>query len=280
VPGSEDTLEYYRPEEAAAEFYEVKQLIQEGKTLYYDATEIDEEGLLAGDTYIEDVSGDALVVDTDDLSEYLKVGPNNELYLKGASYTNVIAFYATPMENVAEENRTLQIGAHRKIDSEADSLGIINMFYGSTAEDFGKNVYEISTGTEMYYTIDVDKLGQVDGSYLVIIGTDGSDSDFMDEILALTNLKICGYEIESIESKIKLAYEYGDLMDEAAVRETVGIYLALRPEEEVYEEVYAEEAEETELTESEDIEETEEAEEEVTGPEQVDSAMALIQSIL
>ena len=57
-------------------------------------------------------------------------------------------------------------------------------------------------------------------------------------------------------------------------------YKELYPETEEDGEYEEYEIEETELTESEDIEETEEAEEEVTGPEQIDSAMALIQSIL
>lgn len=200
---------YYSDDEQQAKIIEVKQLIQEGKVAYAD---IDYDGdgnpiLVSGTTMIEEYEkGNGNILMSDDLEEYLTFGPNNELYLDGAASTAVIAFYLTP---VGDENvRTIQIGAHRKNDSDGSS-GPVNMVYGSSAEQIDDTEvpppsYTVASGTEQYYTIDVSKLTpDANGRYLVLVGTDGGDLDNCNKTLSITSLKIAGYELTSCESEIQ-----------------------------------------------------------------------------
>ncbi|MBQ7114677.1 MAG: fibro-slime domain-containing protein [Clostridia bacterium] len=199
----EKALDYYNPEEYQAEFFEVKQLIEDGSAIYADISNTGDELLLmAGDTVIEDTTGSGLVLTTAaDVDEYMSFGPNNELYLDPTSTTTVIAFFLTPDENVPESARTIEIGAHRKADSATESNGYVDLVYGSTANVFIDAFdnetanYKIYSGTEQYYTVDVkDLVLGDDGRYLVMIGAVSNEN--LIEVLAFTSLKIAGYEIE------------------------------------------------------------------------------------
>ena len=78
------------------------------------------------------------------------------------------------------------------------------MVYGSTAEEVnnGTNSIAISSGTEQYHTIDVNKLTKLaDGRYLVLIGANGGDG-FEFNTLALTNIKVSGYSLSSANDEI------------------------------------------------------------------------------
>ena len=100
-----------------------------------------------------------------------------------------------------EAARTIEIGAHRKSDSLTGDTGAINLVYGSTAEAImnGTYSYAVASGTEQYFTIDVnDLIKNADGSYLVMIGTNGSVSGTDVVTLSLTNLKISGYTLEGV----------------------------------------------------------------------------------
>lgn len=204
----EDANTYYNPEEAGATFTEIKALIGEGRVVYSEiSAEGDETKIISGNatggaaTVIENRGENGLVLVSDDFGEYMTFGPNNEIYLQGNSVNNVIAFLLTPDMSVPEATRTIEIGAHRKSDSLTGDTGAINLVYGSTAEAImnGTYSYAVASGTEQYFTIDVnDLIKNADGSYLVMIGTNGSVNGTDVVTLSLTNLKISGYTLKGV----------------------------------------------------------------------------------
>lgn len=205
---AEDANTYYNPEEAGATFTEIKALIGEGRVVYSEiSAEADETKIISGNatggaaTVIENRGENGFVLVSDDFGEYMTFGPNNEIYLQGNSANNVIAFLLTPDMSVPEATRTIEIGAHRKSDSLTGDTGAINLVYGSTAEAIMNGTYshDVASGTEQYFTIDVNNLiKNADGSYLVMIGTNGSVSGTDAVTLSLTNLKISGYTLEGV----------------------------------------------------------------------------------
>ena len=210
------TDEYYSDDEKDATMTQVKTLIKEGKVAYADVS-CDDSGspiLVSGTTMIENYEeGSASILTEDSLDEYLTFGPNNELYLEGTSSTALIAFYLTPTGD--EKSRTVQIGVHRKNDS-AGSSEAVNMVYGSSAEKIDSDdapSYTVASGTEQYYTIDISQLTPAEsGRYLVLIGTKGG-SNVESNTLAITNLKLSGYELASCEEEIQK--EDSTLLNEA-----------------------------------------------------------------
>ena len=218
--------DYYNPGELNAQFLEVKQLIEDGKTVYANASEGSASMQFAtGTTLIEDVQSNGVLTSVGSLSDYMTFGPNNEIYLDGNAAVGMIAFYLTVDESVAPNARTIQIGAHRKVDSVIGATGSVTMVYGSTAADLrnGTNAYTLYNGTEQYYTIDVSRLTQgEDGRYLVMIGTNGSATP--GEILSLTTLKLSGYTISSMEAMLVNANNSGDLADLSVVDQAAQLY--------------------------------------------------------
>lgn len=217
-PLSDDqALEYYNPEEYQAEFFEIKQMIENGQMIYADATDTEGTELVTGTTLVESSDPDeGVLTSIESVDDYMTIGPNNELYLDGNAATGIIAFFLTPDADYPDAARTLEIGAHRKSDSSIEDNGYVHMVYSSTAEgvmdaaDGDANFYTISSGTEMYYTIDVDNLTlDENGRYLVMIGTNGSES--YGTTLALTNIKVAGYTISFAEAAILTADAEGDL---------------------------------------------------------------------
>ena len=89
-----------------------------------------------------------------------------------------------------------------------------------------------------------------------MIGTNGSENYFT--TLALTNLKVAGYEISFAESAVMTAYTAGDLMSTSLVSEPAAVFAARRPVVEEAEPVETEPVEtepvETEPTETEPTE--------------------------
>lgn len=210
-PLSEDDQEtYYNADEAAANITEIKKLIKDGIVAYAD---VSTNQLVSGSTVIENLEegSDIILTTTDTLDDYLKFGPNNELYLDGSANAAVIAFYLTPDKTVDDSKRTIQIGAHRK--AEVDNTEAVTLAYGSDAETVDSatdtNSYSVASGTEQYYTIDVSNLQKDEqGRYLVLIGTNGGNN--FNNTLALTNLKIAGYTMTSAESEIQKAADAGE----------------------------------------------------------------------
>lgn len=193
-----DAVNYYNPNEAHARFYEVKSLIGDGKAIYADISNTgDETQLVTGTTLIEDVEGGMLLSTTEDVNQYLKLGPNNELYMNGLEVNTFLVFYLYPIAGVADNARTIEVGAHRKADYGFFSTDPVNLIYGSTADAVlsGTYYYTIESGTEQYYEIDPGNLifDERNNRYLLLVGT--NDGDHTYAALALTNLKVSGYNI-------------------------------------------------------------------------------------
>ena len=235
-----DTVNYYNPDEAHASFYEVKSLIGEGKAIYTDiSTTGDETRLVTGTTLIENVEGSMLLSTTEDVNQYLKLGPNNELYLCGQSSNNVLALFLYPDANEDKNARTIQIGAHRKADYDMGPASV-DLVYGSTADTIlnGTHKYQVDSGTEQYYEIDPADLvyDQTNNRYLLMVGTNDGDFDY--SALALTSLKISGYEIGFIEQETKAAAAANAIENSPALTAFKAMqehYKALAPQEPVEE---------------------------------------------
>ena len=235
-----DYADYYNPDEAHASFYEVKSLIGEGKAIYTDISDTgDETRLVTGTTLIEDVEGSMLLSTTEDVNQYLKLGPNNELYLCGQSSNNVLALFLYPDANEDKNARTIQIGAHRKADYDMGPASV-DLVYGSTADTIlnGTHKYQVDSGTEQYYEIDPANLDydQTNNRYLLMVGT--NDGDYNYSALALTNLKISGYEIGFIEQETKAAAAANAIENSPALTAFKAMqehYKALAPQEPVEE---------------------------------------------
>lgn len=235
-----DYADYYNPDEAHASFYEVKSLIGEGKAIYTDISDTgDETRLVTGTTLIEDVEGSMLLSTTEDVNQYLKLGPNNELYLCGQSSNNVLALFLYPDANEDKNARTIQIGAHRKADYDMGPASV-DLVYGSTADTIlnGTHKYQVDSGTEQYYEIDPANLDydQTNNRYLLMVGTNDGDFDY--SALALTNLKISGYEIGFIEQETKAAAAANAIENSPALTAFKAMqehYKALAPQEPVEE---------------------------------------------
>lgn len=233
-----DAVNYYNPDEVHASFYEVKSLIGEGKAIYADiSTTGDETRLVTGTTLIEDAV--QLTNTTEDVNQYLKLGPNNELYLCGQSSANVLALFLYPDANKDKNARTIQIGAHRKADYDMGPASV-DLVYGSTADTIlnGTHKYQVDSGTEQYYEIDPANLDydQTNNRYLLMVGTNDGDFDY--SALALTNLKISGYTIGYAEQETRAAAAANAIENSPALSAFKAMqqhYKALAPQEPVEE---------------------------------------------
>ncbi len=230
-PLEDDLAEtYYSSDEFGASFEEIRPMIVlDSKVTYIDI----KDGNITwgtGTTVVEDKDDDN--VDSvfqsaaNGTTDYLNLGPNNEIYLdahadsEGGNNVSMLAFYVTKISGFADADRTLQIGAHRKIDtnavtangSEVIENGAVYLAYGSTAEaledgildsnGYNLNYIELKSGTEQYITIDPSCLTfDANGKALVLVGTFGGENAGSN-ILALTNLKIKGYELSECGSEI------------------------------------------------------------------------------
>lgn len=252
---SEEAKDYYNPDEVHAEFKEIKSLIGSGNAAYAAIVEgDDDEGLVlvTGATLIEGEAGDSLLVSTSDedketdLNQYMTLGPNNELYLDGISQNAFLAVYLKPVSGVAANARTIEVGAHRKVDA-LDSNGPAILAYGSTFEDIynATNYYEVNSGTEQYYEIDPNTLtyDEANGRYILLIGANVEAEATVDYVaLALTNLKISGYTLEPIELETQAAAE-------ANAIETSPALMALKAMHEQYKSRTPQEPEEPQINE-------------------------------
>lgn len=235
-----DYADYYNPDEAQAKFYEIKSLIGEGMEIYADISNTgDATQLVTGSTLIENVEGSSLLTAIDDVDMYLNLGPNNELYLDGGSGNPILAFYLYPIADVADNARTIQIGAHRKADYDLGPASV-DLVYGSTADTIlnGTHKYQVDSGTEQYYEIDPANLDydQTNNRYLLMVGT--NDGDLGYSALALTNLKISGYKIGFIEQETKAAAAANAIENSPALTAFKAMqehYKALAPQEPVEE---------------------------------------------
>lgn len=244
---------YYTADEANATFHEIKTEIKKGNIVYaeihgdpfaadsankwvYGATlventnviEVDEE---TGIRYTASTLTNTDVPREDDLpynTAYMQVGPNNEIYLgtRTGADLNFIAFYLIKTDDVADEDRSIQIGAHIKFtDEAATGDGQVTLLYGSRSAQVAGRAYAetVSGGTEQYITVDTACLVESEGKCLLMIGTEDGDG----EVLALTNLKLNGYEIATNTDDEIMAVAETDMYHYRAstlMRETVNLY--------------------------------------------------------
>ena len=233
-----DYADYYNPDEVHARFYEIKSLIGDGKAIYADISNTgDETQLVTGTTLIE--SADQLLDTTEDVNQYLTLGPNNELYMSGGAANTFLAFYLYPIAGVADNARTIEVGAHRKASYEF-STDPVNLIYGSTADAVlsGTYYYTIESETEQYYEIDPANLifDERNNRYLLLVGT--NDGDNMYAALALTNLKVSGYTIGYAEPETRAAAAANAIENSPALTAFKAMqehYKALAPQEPVEE---------------------------------------------
>lgn len=194
---ADDQATYYNASEANAEFYEIKNLIGDGKA-WYAAFDEGNKQMVSGSTLIENVDGyfERLVA-IDNVNDYLEDGPNNELYLSGV-YANSFLVLKLKKKDGADVI-TVQVGAHRKSaysefaqDGDAEGTYIIA---GTSADDIINKVYkaDVTSGTEQYYNIPLtDDDFDSNGECTLFIGTDDEDVGY--EALVLTNMKLKGVE--------------------------------------------------------------------------------------
>lgn len=233
-----DYADYYNPDEVHAKFYEIKSLIGDGKAIYADISDTgDETQLVTGTTLIE--GADQLLDMTEDVNQYLTLGPNNELYMNGSETNTFLAFYLYPIAGVADNARTIEVGAHRKANYEFIT-DPVNLIYGSTADAVlsGTYYYTIESGTEQYYEIDPANLifDESNNRYLLLVGT--NDGDHTYAALALTNLKVSGYTIGYAEPETRAAAAANAIENSPALSAFKAMqehYKALAPQEPVEE---------------------------------------------
>lgn len=236
-----DAVDYYNPDEAHASFYEVKSLIGEGKAIYADISDTDNEVVLGIGTTLIESEDQLLEMVEGNVDNYLKIGPNNELYLCGGETNPFLAFYLYPIAGVADNARTIEVGAHRKAEYAHLNNDPVELVYGSTVNAvlYGTdNSYTVASGTEQYYEIDPGKLvfEEKDNRYLLLIGTNDIDNYYA--ALALTNLKVSGYTIGFAEQEIKAAAAANAIENSPVLREFMALrdhYKALAPQEPVEE---------------------------------------------
>ena len=224
---------YYKADEVASQIIEIKDQIAAGNVVYGDIRVLqDNQDNTAldfnwgfGNTMIENFLpdngfGDYTLVGCESRDEYLKYGPNNEIYLSNANgaVLSYIAFYVVLDENY-EGERSIQIGAHLKSTWEGYRTEDV---YIGIDEKTGEKVYEeviipqsaslrvgnraadflnpcndviITTGTEQYYDVDIAWNPVNDNGVektLVVIGIDNFATN---DVLSLTNIKLNGYKI-------------------------------------------------------------------------------------
>jgi hypothetical protein len=204
---------YYSADEAKASITEVKKLIKDGYVVYAAKASDDNYILAVGDTAIENYDGtDGFVLKEHvDIGEYLKNGPNNEIYLDGKNNGfSVIAFYVTADPDCSDDERSIQIGVHRKTDSifgnKTENTDYVTFVYGSNSDALTNGYYstKVQSGTEQYYSIDISNLEVDDqGRYLVIVGMSSNNANGLMPVLSITNLKLSGFALEKFDLKLQ-----------------------------------------------------------------------------
>ncbi len=168
------TNDAYTGTENGATFAELRNLIlnKYAALATYDVTTSTYTG--SGYTWTENRNGNTYNYKTDDftvyegnklasMDEYLRIGPNNEVYMAGNQRKEAIIFYVTEVAGASD--RTVQIAA-RALDQGLFTQGVstgvgatlyqgsvVNMPDGSTARAWTA-IATLRSGTEQYYTID------------------------------------------------------------------------------------------------------------------------------
>lgn len=181
-----------------------------------------------GTVIIENPDGGTLIsVTGEDAANYIKNGPNNEVYLtadagNGSVAISALAFYARPTGDT--NGTTIQVGVHRKAGSNTENKEVL-VVYGSNAMELYNRVNQVvvNSATEQYVTIDVSRLTpDANGYYKILFGvcdikeedavtaiegegtTTVGGSTILTEVdedynpfLSVTNIKVKGYVLSA-----------------------------------------------------------------------------------
>ncbi len=225
VGGTDIPEEYYSDTEVHAERLEIRELALKGKATFVTKNE---DGITLGtalSTFTENrnnhIDGIAYEGNTvDSIDEYLMVGPNNEVYLKGKGNgidtQQALVLYVNEDE-LLETVSALQV-AVRLIDDkgfygeENDSAIHTHgqLYLGIAAEDgfaWREIDADITSGTEQYYNVSFKDCPYIDGKgYQVVLCVNKG-------ILSLTSIKNSGLIIsENIGEACDLYYQGGFLV--------------------------------------------------------------------
>lgn len=196
----DDAATYYDPSEANAQIINIRNLIATGRIAF---AEFAENNMLLGTqayTFVEnrnnvlsdgetELSGN----EVNGVADYLRLGPNDEVWLNGMGKTQGIVLYVKPDTDVPSAERTLQIGAHRIDESVAvgQQADGVSLKAASLSEnnDYGfiTLISDMKSGTEQYYRIDpTQSLYDDENGYLVLITAENG-------MVSLSNIKVKGY---------------------------------------------------------------------------------------
>lgn len=122
----------------------------------------------------------------DSLGNYLRLGPNNEVYLADGE---AIAFLVTPEDG---KEPSLQIEAKALKESSQDEVSLALLDLDPEQEELSGKFIDVQSNTAMYVRIPLSEAIQnTDGSYLVVLMANNNSGDEFDAVplLSLTNLK-------------------------------------------------------------------------------------------
>jgi len=219
VVDGEELEDNYLDTEKDAQFFELRDEIAAGKVAvleYWDEViEISTETI----TWTENFDGAYEYNPVTSVDEYLKAGPNNEVYMSGIETYPALVFYVKETDAAVHN---LQI-ALRWIDNFLFAGGVSNergfaaeVKVGYEAEgDYAWHtiVQDYTSGTEQYFTIDYKNcfFDEEKGAYQVVIAV-------MDGMVSFSNLKMTGLELVDISGeadKGTVYYDNGFLKDVA-----------------------------------------------------------------
>lgn len=190
-----EQADYYNSAETNVSFTELRTLLTTGKATavnYSDGKTSFTDSAFTTTIELTHNNGSGFTLNdagAADLSYYFLFGPKHEIYLNGYDKTQAIAFSVTPDGN---GERTLQIAAKRVLDSGFTSNGGGQLSYRTKSGWKTLNA-SITSGTEMYYTIDPTLCPQVNGAYLVVIATGVDHDNTSGCYLSLTRIKSKGW---------------------------------------------------------------------------------------
>ena len=217
------TNDNYLATENGAEFVEIRNEIAKG---YAAACEYDGESLLVSAglrTWTENYDGSKVNTSEEDsyykyvanevksVDEYLVEGPNNEVYMMGDYVSTALVFEVSEVAEAKTKN--LQIGVHAVDEGlfvGATSTGMNAKLYYGVGESTWKELQEVKSGTEQYYTIDYTKCPYDEATerYQVAILVESG-------MVSFTNLKMNGLELNKIDGVdvASVSFKEGILVD-------------------------------------------------------------------
>ena len=161
----EDADLYYSAEQKETQSEDIRSMLAAGQIVFVNAEQIDNI-VTANSLFGTDEKGNQYG-DPSVLEDYIKYGPNNEVYLQNS---NGLAFYVTLDEGVKFEDAMLKIQARMP---EGNRLTGTVKYAASETESVSFDVTGTTAGD---YVIDLDKcVKKGDGTYLIVMNTTGNN---------------------------------------------------------------------------------------------------------